>query len=119
MLLTTEVVIHLSRVIVNILSQDATYPRSQPPKHGGQFHTHLTVEKLPASLNTQDGMETLFHNRLPNGVKALPKWKSVDLQRINPDEPDYRRNSSYMGKQTNLELIALDQFNSNLSRRQK
>ena len=85
----------------------------------GQFHTHLILEKLPASLNTQYEMEALFRHRLPNRVKALSKWKSIDIQRINPDEPDYRRISSYLGKQTNLELIALDPFNSDLSRQEK
>jgi len=45
----------------------------------------------------------------------LSKWKSIDIQSINPDEPDYRRISSYFGKQTNLELISLDPFNSDLS----
>ena len=81
----------------------------------GQFHTHLILEKLPSSLNTQYEMEALFRHRLPSRVKALSKWKFVDIQRINPDEPDYRRISSYLGKQTNLELIALDPFNSDLS----
>jgi hypothetical protein len=81
----------------------------------GQFHTHLITEKLPTSLNTQYEMEALFHKRLPNKVKALSKWKCVDVQRINPEEPDYRRISSYLGKQINLELIALDAFNSDLS----
>ena len=85
----------------------------------GQFHTHLITEKLPASLNSQVGMEALFHQRLPQKVKALSKWKSIDIQRINPDEPDYRRISSYLGKQTNLELIALDPFNSDLSTRKR
>jgi hypothetical protein len=85
----------------------------------GQFHTHLIVEKLPASLNTQYEMETLFRKRLPHKVKALSKWKSVDIQRINPEVPDYRRISSYLGKQTDLELIALDPFNSDLSPRKK
>ena len=85
----------------------------------GQFHTHLIVERLPPSLNTQYDVETLFHKRLPSRVKALSKWKSIDIQRINPDEPDYRRISSYLGKQTNLELIALDPFNSDLSRKKK
>jgi len=85
----------------------------------GQFHTHLIVERLPASLNTQVEMETLFHKRLPHKVKALSKWKSIDIQRINPYEPDYRRISSYLGKQTNLELIAIDPFNSDLSPRKK
>ena len=81
----------------------------------GQFHTHLITEKLPVSLNTQYEMEALFRHRLPSRVKALSKWKSIDIQRINPDEPDYRRISSYLGKQTNLELISLDPFNSDLS----
>jgi len=85
----------------------------------GQFHTHLITEKLPQSLNTQYEMETLFHQRLQNRVKALSKWKSIDIQRINPDEPDCRRISSYLGKQTSLELIALDPFNSDLSPQKK
>ena len=85
----------------------------------GQFHTHLIVEKLPESLNTQDEMEALFRKRLPHKVKALSKWKSIDIQRINPDEPDYRRISSYLGKQTSLELIPLDPFNSDLSNNKK
>jgi len=49
----------------------------------------------------------------------LSKWKSIDIQRINPQDDDYRRISSYLGKQTNLELIALDPFNSDLSTRSK
>jgi len=85
----------------------------------GQFHTHLITEKLPLSLNTQVEMETLFHKRLPHKVKALSKWKSIDIQRINSDVPDYRRISSYLGKQTSLELIALDPFNSDLLPRKK
>jgi len=85
----------------------------------GQFHTHLITEKLPTSLNTQVEMETLFHTRLPSKVKALSKRKSIDIQRINPGEPDYRRISSYLGKQTNLELIAIDPFNSDLSPQKK
>ena len=85
----------------------------------GQFHTHLMVEKLPTSLNTQYGMEILFHKRLPGKVKALSKWKSIDIQRINQQDDDYRRISSYLGKQTNLELIALDPFNSDLSPRKQ
>ena len=85
----------------------------------GQFHTHLITERLPASLTSQYEMEALFHQRLPNKFKALSKWKSIDIQRINPEDPDYRRISSYLGKQTNLELIALDPFNSDLSPRKK
>ena len=85
----------------------------------GQFHTHLITEKMPKSLNTQDEMETLFHKRLPHKVKALSKWKSIDIQRINQRDDDYKRISSYLGKQTNLELIALDPFNSDLSTRKQ
>ena len=85
----------------------------------GHFHTHLITERLPASLNTQYEMEALFHQRLPNKVKALSKWKSIDIQRINPQAEDHRRISSYLGKQTSLELIALDPFNSDLSPRRK
>tara|TARA_B100000674_G_scaffold482058_1_gene483886 strand:- start:218 stop:751 length:534 start_codon:yes stop_codon:yes gene_type:complete len=81
----------------------------------GQFHTHLILEKLPESLNNQYEMETLFHRQLPAKVKALSKWKSIDIQRINPQDDDYRRISSYLGKQTSLELNALDPFNSDLS----
>ena len=85
----------------------------------GQFHTHLIVERLPDVLNTQYAMETLFRHRLPSRVKALSRWKSIDVQRINPDESDYRRISSYLGKQTSMELIALDPFNSDLLPRTK
>jgi hypothetical protein len=63
--------------------------------------------------------ETLFRKRSPSKVKALSKWKSIDVQRINQDDDDYRRISHYLGKQTNLELIALDPFNSDLSARKK
>jgi len=49
----------------------------------------------------------------------LSKWKSIDIQRINPQDDDYRRISSYLGKQDNLELIALDPFNSDLSPKKK
>jgi hypothetical protein len=72
------------------------------------------VEKLPESLNNQYAMEALFQKRLPNKVKALSKWKSIATQRINQAEDDYRRISSYLSKQSSLELIALDPFNSDL-----
>lgn len=85
----------------------------------GQFHTHLIAEKLPARLNTQVEMEILFHKRLPHKVKALSKWKSIDIQRISQQDDDYKRISIYLGKQTSLELIALDPFNSDLSARKK
>jgi hypothetical protein len=62
-----------------------------------RFHTHLIVETLPASLNTQYEMEALFHKRLPHKVKALSKWKSIGIQRISPQSDDYRRISCYLG----------------------
>ena len=74
---------------------------------------------MPTSLNTQYEMENLFRKRLPHKVKALSKWKSIDIQRINPQDDDYIRISSYLGKQTNLQLIALDPFNSDLSLQNK
>ena len=100
------------------------YPRmlffhEKSPQGTGQFHTHLIAEKLPARLNTQVEMEVLFRKRLPHKVKALSKWKSIDIQRINQQDDDYKRISSYLGKQTSLELIALDPFNSDLSARKK
>ena len=85
----------------------------------GQYHAHLITEKMPTSLNTQVEMEVLFHKRLPHKVKALSKWKSIDIQRINQQDDDYKRISSYLGKQTSLELIALDPFNSDLSARKQ
>ena len=51
-------------------SREYPYPRMlffHEASHQGtdQFHTHLITEKLPASLNTQVEMETLFHKRCP------------------------------------------------------
>ena len=77
------------------------------------------MERLLDSPNSQYEMEAQFRKRLPNKVKALSKWKSIDIQRINPQDDDYRRISSYLSKQTNLELIALDPFNSDLSPRKQ
>ena len=74
---------------------------------------------MPQSLNTQYEIEALFHRRLPAKVKALSKWKSIDIQRINQQDGDYIRISSYLGKQSSLELIALDPFNSDLSPKKK
>ena len=42
-----------------------------------KFHTHLIVEKMTESLNNQYEMEALFHQLLPQKVKALSKWKSI------------------------------------------
>ena len=81
------------------------YPRvlffhEQSHQGTGQFHTHLTLERLPESLNTQEGVETLFGQHLPLKVKALSKWKSIDVQRINQDSGAYRCISCYLRKQS-------------------
>ncbi len=96
------------------------YPRllffhEQGHQGTGQFHTHLILERLPESLNTQEGVETLFRQHLPHKVKALSKWKSVDVQRINQDLDDYRCISCYLSKQSEQLRIVLDPFNSDLS----
>ena len=83
----------------------------------GQLHTHLITEQFPVALNNQVAMEKLFRHDLPHKVKALSRWKSVDIQRINQHEEDYRRLSSYLGKQADLDLIAFDPFNSDISSR--
>ena len=98
------------------------YPRilffhEQSHQGTGQFHTHLILERLPESLNTQEGVETLFKQHIPRKVKALSKWKSIDVQRINQDLDDYRCISCYLSKQSERSRIVLDPFNSDLSMR--
>ena len=93
------------------------YPRvlffhEQSHQGASQFHTHLILERLPESLNTQEGVETLFRQSLPHKVKALSKWKSIDVQRINQDLDDYRCISCYLSKQSEQSRIVLDPFNS-------
>ena len=98
------------------------YPRllffhEQSNQGTGQFHTHRILERLPESLNTQEGVETLFRQHLPRKVKALSKWKSIDVKRINQDQGDYRCISCYLSKQAEQSRIVLDPFNSDLSMR--
>ena len=98
------------------------YPRvlffhEQSHQGTGQFHSHLILERLPESLNIQEGVEVLFRHRLPRKVKALSKWKSIDVQRINQDLDDYRCISCYLSKQSEQSQIVLDPFNSDLSTR--
>ena len=95
------------------------YPRvlffhEQSHQGTGQFHAHLILERLPESLNTQEGVETLFGQHLPHKVKALSKWKSIDVQRINQDSGAYRCISCYLSKQSEQSRIVLDPFNSDL-----
>lgn len=81
----------------------------------GQFHTHLILEKMPCSLNNYKAMQNLFRRDLPSKVCALSKNKSVDIQRMCPDNPDYGI-SNYLTKQTIPSRISLDAFNSDLTR---
>ena len=80
----------------------------------GQYHTHLITEALPPSINTQTAVEHLFAKILPRKVKALSKWKSIDIQRIHQHDTDYRRISNYLTKQTSPEHLSLDPFSSDL-----
>ena len=64
-------------------------------------------------------MDALSHIGLPHKVKTLFKWKSFAIQRINQQDDDCKRTSSYSGKQTSLQLIALDPIKSDLSSRKK
>ena len=80
----------------------------------GQYHTHLITEALPPALNTQAAVEHLFSKTLPNKVKALCKWKSIDVQRIHQHDTDYRRISNYLTKQITPEHLSLDPFSSDL-----
>ena len=98
------------------------YPRllffhEQSHQGTGQFHTHLILERLPESLNTQEGVETLFRQNLPRKVKALSRWKSIDVQKINRGLDDYFCLSSYLSKQVELTRVVFDPFNSDLSTR--
>ena len=68
----------------------------------GQFHSHLILEALPARLNTQEMIETLFKKNLPSKVKSLSRWKSVHVQRIHQDVSDLRKLVSYLAKQVDL-----------------
>jgi len=78
----------------------------------GQYHTHMILERMPANLNTQVGMENLFRKELPNKIRSLSKWKSVDIQRISCEDEDLRRLASYLGKQNNNLFISIDILNS-------
>ena len=82
----------------------------------GQIHSHLITEAFPEKLNNQRMMELLFKRMLPIRVKTLSRWKSVDVQRIHQDPKDLRRLGSYLGKQVDLDYVALDGFNSDFSK---
>ena len=85
----------------------------------GQFHSHLITEAFPERLNSQRMMELLFKRILPSKVKALSRWKSIDVQRIHQDPKDLKRLASYLGKQVDLDYVALDGFNSDFSKEER
>lgn len=85
----------------------------------GQFHSHLITEAFPGKLNCQRMMELLFKRILPSKVKALSRWKSIDVQRIHQDPRDLKRLASYLGKQVDLDYVALDGFNSDFSKEER
>jgi hypothetical protein len=58
------------------------------------------------------------HGGTPLGastVKVLSKRESIDIQRVNRHEPGYGSISGYLGKQSDMEWMALDPFNSDFS----
>jgi hypothetical protein len=81
----------------------------------GQYHTHVIIERMPAVLNAQAGMENLFRKELPVKIRSLSKWKSVDIQRISTEQNDYDRLTSYISKQINCDRLSFDAFNSDIS----
>ena len=85
----------------------------------GQFHSHLITEAFPERINSQRMMELLFKRILPGKVKALSRWKSIDVQRIHQDPEDLKRLASYLGKQVDLDYVALDGFNSDFSKEER
>jgi len=80
----------------------------------GQYHTHMILERMPATLNSQAGMENLFRKELPAKIRSLSKWKSVDVQRISCEDEDLRRLASYLGKQADYKDIPIDPLNSDI-----
>jgi len=80
----------------------------------GQYHTHMIMEKMPATINTQADIDNLFRKILPFKIKSLSKWKSVDIQRISCEDEDLRSLSSYLGKDSDIHSVALDGLNSDL-----
>lgn len=75
----------------------------------------MIIERMPAILNTQAGMENLFRKELPDKIRSLSKWKIVDIQRISCEDEDLRGLASYLGKQNNNFYISIDMINSDCS----
>ena len=79
---------------------------------------HMIIEKMPAILNTQVGMENLFRKILPSKMRSLSKWKSVDIQRVSVETEDLERISNYLSKQCGHSNIPLESLSSDLTRNQ-
>jgi hypothetical protein len=84
----------------------------------GQYHTHMIMERMPANINTQAGMEDLFRKILPSKIRSLSKWKSVDIQRVSVETEDLERISNYLSKQCGHGNIPLESLTSDLMRSQ-
>jgi len=76
----------------------------------------MIIERMPANINTQANIEAIFRKILPSKMRSLSKWKSVDIQRISCEDEDLKRLSSYLRKQVDHKLIALDCFNNILNK---
>jgi hypothetical protein len=81
----------------------------------GQYHAHMIMEKMPANMNTQVGMENLFRKILPSKMRSLSKWKSVDIQRVSVETEDLERISNYLSKQCGHSNIPLESLSSDLT----
>ena len=62
----------------------------------GHYHTHMIIERMPAILNTQAGMENPFRKDLPAKIRSLSNWKRVDIQRISCEDEHLRKLVSYL-----------------------
>ena len=76
----------------------------------------MIIERMPAIINTQAGMENLFHKELPATIRSLSKWKTVDIQRISCEDEDLNRLINYLTKQEESYYVASDFFNSDIRR---
>lgn len=80
----------------------------------GQYHTHMILERMPILMNTQAEMEDLFRKELPSRMKALSRWKRIDIQRVWCGNEDLNRLADYLSKQHIYGTMAIDAFNSDL-----
>ena len=79
-----------------------------------QYHTHMVIEKLPTTINTQAAVERIIKQILPQKSRSVSKWKRIDVQRVSTERSDIHRLSRYLTKQNTLDFLSLDPFNSDL-----